>query len=157
MRSRAWGALLVLGGAGLDAVAALLFSGYRHPPEWLQWLGWPGFLLPGLLASAFGLALLVRRPRGWLDSAADRRAGAPTRVATSLAGLVAYLGAAAALYAVVTFGIVELAPPCLDASCNLFGMSVAGVLGVVALASGPVTVLLLGLAQVLEDPGRPVR
>jgi len=89
MRPRIWqGGALLVAGVALDGGAAAVFNGRWRPPELLYWFGWPGFLLPGLLASAVGLALLVGRPRGWYDGAAERSTPAATRVASSLAGLI---------------------------------------------------------------------
>jgi len=71
--------------------------------------------------------------------------------------LISYVSAAAGLYFVIAMTVEERSPPCLDASCSLFGLAVASVLGVVALVGLPAAVLLFGLAQVLRAPGVPVR
>jgi len=146
------GAAGLVAGAGLDAVTALVFQGYWYPPAWLHWIGWPGFLLPGLLVSALGVALLVARPRGWYDSDDDHLDRPLVRVLSSVGWLVAYISGAAALYVAVAMTVQLVVPPCLNPSCILFGgFGAFVILGYVALLGAPVAVLLLGISQVLRE------
>lgn len=146
------GAAGVIGGTTGDAVAALVFSGYWYPPPWLHWIGWTGFLLPGLLLSAVGLGFLVGRPRGWYDSADDCLDRPLVRVLSSVGWLVGYISGAAGLYVTIVMIVQLVVPPCLDPSCILFGgFGAFVILGYVALVGGPVAVLLLGISQVLRE------
>jgi len=151
--------VLVVAGVLAYALAAAVFRGELTPPEWLLFLGPAGVLLPGLVMTTVGIALLVAaalnrfRPR--LATPAHR--GGPAGAVAALGWALTCAGLSAAAYFGVATMVEQRSDPCLDASCNPYGYGVAALLGGFALVTLPVAVLLFGLAQVLRAPGVPVR